>query len=79
MRRFIGFNRLLLAGIVAAAAVLSVTQVARAGPPAPVVPSKIEVAEGNKEFLVGHGIGVRSCTGPVALGAVTVNERGLMG
>jgi len=55
----IRFNRLLLAGIVAAAAVLSVTQVAQAGPPAPVVPSKIQVPEGNKVFLVGHAVGVQ--------------------
>ena len=46
-------------GIVAAAAVLSVTQVAQAGPPPPVVPSKIEVRDGNKVFLVGHGVGVQ--------------------
>ncbi len=59
MRRFIRFNRLLLVGIVAAAAVLSLTQVAQAGPPAPVVPSKIEVPDGNKVFLVGHGVGVQ--------------------
>ncbi len=67
MRRFIGFNRLLLVGIVAAAAVLSLTQVAQAGPPPPVVPSKIEVPNGNKVFLVGHGVGVQiySCNGVV--------------
>jgi hypothetical protein len=59
MRWFIGFNRLLLAGIVAAAAFLSLTQVAQAGPPPPVVPGKIQVANGNKVFLVGHAIGVQ--------------------
>jgi hypothetical protein len=59
MRWFIGFNRLLLAGIVAAAAFLSLTQVAMAGPPPPVVPSKIQVADGNKVFLVGHAVGVQ--------------------
>ena len=48
MSRLIRFNRLLVVGIVAAAAVLSVTQVAQAGPPPPVVPSKIEVHDGNK-------------------------------
>ena len=41
MRWFIGFNRLLLVGVVAAAAVLSLTQVAQAGPPPPVVPGEI--------------------------------------
>ncbi|HEV8649258.1 MAG TPA: DUF3455 domain-containing protein, partial [Actinomycetes bacterium] len=67
MRWFIGFNRLLLAGIVAAAAVLSLTQAAQAGPPPPVVPSKIQVGAGNKVFLVGHGVGVQiySCNGVV--------------
>jgi Protein of unknown function (DUF3455) len=55
----IRFNRALLAGIVAAAVVLSLAQAAQAGPPAPVVPSKIEVGDGNKVFLVGHAIGVQ--------------------
>jgi Protein of unknown function (DUF3455) len=67
MRRFIGFNRLLLVGVVAAAAVLSLAQVALAGPPPPVVPSKIQVPDGNKVFLVGHAVGVQiySCNGVV--------------
>ena len=43
MRWLIGFNRLLLVGIVAAVAVLSLTQVAQAGPPPPVVPGEIQV------------------------------------
>src|SRR6266487_2541514 len=55
----IRFNRLLVVGIVAAAAVLSLTQVAQAGPPPPVVPSKIQVPDGNKVFLVGHAVGVQ--------------------
>jgi Protein of unknown function (DUF3455) len=59
MSRLIRFNRLLVVGIVAAAAVLSVTQVAQAGPPPPVVPSKIQVPDGNKVFLVGHAVGVQ--------------------
>jgi Protein of unknown function (DUF3455) len=67
MRCFIRWNRLLLAGtvrllvaaIVAAAATVSLTQVARAGPPAPTVPSEIVVPEGNKVFLVGHAVGVQ--------------------
>jgi Protein of unknown function (DUF3455) len=58
-RCFIRFNHLLLAGIVAATAALSLTQVAQAGPPPPVVPSTIEVPVGNKVFLVGHGVGVQ--------------------
>jgi hypothetical protein len=72
MRWFIGFNRLLLVGIVAAVAVLSVTQVAQAGPPPPVVPGEIQVPEGNKVFLVGHAVGVQiySCNGVVWSSAV---------
>jgi hypothetical protein len=72
MRWFIGFNRLLLVGIVAAVAVLSLTQVAQAGPPPPVVPGEIQVPEGNKVFLVGHAIGVQiySCNG-VSWGSAT--------
>ena len=58
-RSFTRFNRLLLAGIVAATAALSLTQVAQAGPPPPVVPSGIEVPDGNKVFLVGHAVGVQ--------------------
>jgi hypothetical protein len=48
-----------VAGIVAVAAALSVTQVGQAAPPEPVVPGKIEVPDGNKLFLVGHGVGVQ--------------------
>jgi hypothetical protein len=59
MRWFSRFNRLLFVGIVAAAAILSLTQVAQAGPPAPVVPSDIQVQDGNKVFLVGHAVGVQ--------------------
>jgi len=58
---------LLVAGIVAAAAAFSLTQVAWAGPPEPVVPGAIAVPDGNKVFLVGHGVGVQiySCNGVV--------------
>jgi Protein of unknown function (DUF3455) len=56
MRSFI---RLLLVGIVAAAAALSLTQVAQAGPPTPAVPGEIQVPAGNKVFLVGHAVGVQ--------------------
>jgi Protein of unknown function (DUF3455) len=52
-------NRLLFGGIVAAAATLSLTQAALAGPPEPSVPSTIEVPDGNKVFLIGHGVGVQ--------------------
>jgi hypothetical protein len=67
MRFFIRLNRLLLAGIVASAAALSLTQLAQAGPPEPVVPGAIEVPDGNKVFLVGHAVGVQiySCNGVV--------------
>jgi Protein of unknown function (DUF3455) len=67
MRSFIPLNRLLLAGIVAAAAALSLIQVAQAGRPPPVVPGAIQVPAGNKVFLVGHAVGVQiySCNGTV--------------
>jgi Protein of unknown function (DUF3455) len=67
MRWCIGFKRLLLAGVVAAAVVLSLTQVAQAGPPSPDVPPEIQVPAGNKVFLVGHAVGVQiySCNGVV--------------
>jgi FtsP/CotA-like multicopper oxidase with cupredoxin domain len=55
----IRFSRLLLAGIAAAAAALSVTQVAQAGPLPPTVPGPIQVLDGNKAFLVGHAVGVQ--------------------
>jgi hypothetical protein len=61
MRSFI---RLPLAGIIAATAGLSLTQVAQAaqvtqaGPEA-AVPGSIKVPGGNKVFLVGHGVGVQ--------------------
>ncbi len=59
MRSFIRFSRLLLAGIAGAAAALSVTAVAQAGPRAPTVRGKIQVPAGNKVFLVGHGAGAQ--------------------
>ena len=67
-------NRLLLAGIVAAMAALSlVAQVALAGPPSPTgVPDQVKVGDGNKVFLVGHGVGVQiyTCNGAVWSSAV---------
>ena len=71
MRWCIGFKRLLLVGMVAAAAMVSLAQVAQAGPPSPDVPPGIQVPAGNKVFLVGHAVGVQiySCNG-VAWGFV---------
>ena len=65
MSRLIPFHRLLLAGALALAAAVSVTQEAHAGPPAPQVPGEIQVDEGNKVFLVGHAVGVQiyTCNG----------------
>src|SRR6478672_8574292 len=67
-------NRLLLAGIVAALAALSlVAQVALAGPPSPTgVPGQITPGDGNKVFLVGHGVGVQiyTCNGSAWSSAV---------
>jgi Protein of unknown function (DUF3455) len=73
-RWFSRSNRLLLAGIVAALAALSlVAQVALAGPPSPTgVPDQIKVDVGNKVFLIGHGVGVQiyTCNGSVWSSAV---------
>jgi len=67
-------NRLVLAGLVTAAAALSlaVAQVALAGPPAPSVPDQIKVDDGNKVFLVGHAVGVQiyTCNGSTWSSAV---------
>jgi hypothetical protein len=59
MSRLIHFRRLLTAGLLAAAATLSLAQAAHARPPAPAVPGEIQVEHGNKPFLVGHGVGVQ--------------------
>ena len=60
LRHSTRFHRLLLAGMLAIAAGLSLAQAAQAGPPpAPDVPDGIAVPAGNKVFLVGHAIGVQ--------------------
>jgi Protein of unknown function (DUF3455) len=68
-------SRLLLAGIVAALAALSlVAQVALAGPPSPTgVPDQIQPdVVSNKVFLIGQGVGVQiyTCNGSVWSSAV---------
>ena len=72
MRRVHGSHRLLVIGLVAVAAALSLTQVAHAGPPAPEVPPAIQVDEGNKVFLVSHAVGVQiyTCNGSTWSSAV---------
>ena len=57
MTRLTRSRRLLVAGFVAAAAALSLAQVAHAEPPEPTVPQEIAVPEGNKLYLVGHAVG----------------------
>jgi hypothetical protein len=74
-RWFSRSNRLLLAGLVAALAALSlVAQVALAGPPSPTgVPGQIQPdTDTNKVFLIGHGVGVQiyTCNGSVWSAAV---------
>jgi len=59
MKRFIRFDTLRAAAIVAAVAAWPLAQVAHAGPPEPAVPSAIQVLGGNKVFLVGHAVGVQ--------------------
>jgi Protein of unknown function (DUF3455) len=73
MKSFIPFNRRLLIGIAAAAAALSLLQVAQAGPPSPTdVPDQIQPGVGNKVFLIGHAFGVQiyTCNGSVWSAAV---------
>ena len=74
-RWFTRSSRLLLAGLVAAMAALSlVAQVAFAGPPSPTgVPGQIQPdTASNKVFLIGHGVGVQiyTCDGSVWSSAV---------
>jgi hypothetical protein len=57
--RIASSSRLLVASIVAAVAAWPLAQAADAGPTAPVVPTDIAVADGNKLFLVGHAVGVQ--------------------
>jgi hypothetical protein len=52
-------RRALVVGIVAAAAMLSTTQLASAAQEGPTVPGPIAVPAGNKLFLVGHASGVQ--------------------
>lgn len=59
MKCSIHFNRLVMIGIVAAATAGGSAQAAHAEPRASEVPSAIEVPDGNKEFLVGHAVGVQ--------------------
>lgn len=59
MKRFFRSHRLLVAATIVAAAAWPLAQAAHAGPEAPAVPVDIQVAEGNKPFLVGHATGVQ--------------------
>jgi hypothetical protein len=59
MNHFTRFDRLMTAAVIVAAMAWPLTQVAHARPSTPVVPSAIEVPEGNKVFLVGHAVGVQ--------------------
>ena len=59
IKRRLRFRHLLVTGIVAATAAWPLTPLAHAGPTEPDVPSKIQVPDGNKLFLVGHAAGVQ--------------------
>jgi hypothetical protein len=68
MKRLARFRRALFVGLVAAAATLSMTQVAQAAnasPHPPTVPEEIRVPSGNKLSLVAHATGVQiyTCNG----------------
>jgi hypothetical protein len=62
VRRRFRFAHLLVAGLAATAAAASLPQAAAAGPPEPIVPTRIQVEDGNKVFLVGHAVGVQIYT-----------------
>jgi hypothetical protein len=60
------FGRGVVGTLVIAVAALFLVHGALAGPPPPAVPTDaIQVAEGNKPFLLGHGVGVQiyACNG----------------
>jgi hypothetical protein len=85
MTRLPRFCRTLAVGLTAAAATLSLTQVASAAPAAPSVPKDIEVLAPNKVFLIAHATGVQiyTCTGlgtaastPVTPDAQLVGDNG---
>jgi hypothetical protein len=57
-RRF-RFHHLLVTVVVAAAAAWPLTPLAHAGPAEPTVPTRLQVPDGNKLFLVGHAVGVQ--------------------
>jgi len=59
MKQLIRTDHLLVLGILALLAAWPLAQIAHAGPPAPIVPSTLEVQDGNKVFLVGHAVGVQ--------------------
>ena len=71
MKSLIPLNRRLLVGLAAAAAALSLLQVAQAGPQPPDIPG-LQVDDGNKVFLIGHAFGVQiyTCDGSVWSSAV---------
>src|SRR4030095_5277930 len=73
MTGLINFNRLLVMGLVAVAAALSLTQVANAAPPAPEGPPEMRVDDqSNKVSLIGHAVGVQiyTCNGSTWSSAV---------
>jgi|SRR5215217_7773014 len=61
-------GRLLAAATLVATTGLALSQAAYAGPSAPSVPTRIQVEDGNKVFLVGHAVGVQiySCNATAA-------------
>ena len=66
MNRLARYRRAFLVGVVAAAGMLSLTQVAYAAPDRPTVPKQIRVSGDYKVSLVGHtkdGVQIYRCTG----------------
>jgi len=70
-------RRTLVVGIAAAAAALSMTQIAHAAAPAPTIPEAIALPAGNTVFLIGHakGFQIYTCDGNGSWGSATPDAK----
>ena len=77
MNRLARARRTLVVGIVAAAAALSMTQIADAASPAPTIPGEIALPAGNTVFLIGHAKGyqIYTCDGNGSWGSATPDAK----
>jgi uncharacterized protein DUF3455 len=77
MNRLARARRSLVVGIAAAAAALSITQIANAASPAPTIPDAIALPAGNTVFLIGHakGFQIYTCDGKGSWGSATPDAK----